>query len=166
MSPERCLHAWAAGENASHDSSPTCKGDTTLFLWIRKSTMCRGDLDRELHAGLRCSCRMPDLRARERRSTTSESSAPKSILQFGKLDLQKARRETQLWPINRLMFLISSAVLPCRYVAQHTTLFIPTQSCMSNRSSYLTSCCIPACRMLAVRFQPLFMHRVIRDCNR
>ena len=118
------------------------------------------DLDRELHAGLRCSCRMPDLRARERRSTTSESSGPKSILQFGKLDLQKARRETQLWPINRLMFLISSAVLPCRYVAQHTTLFIPTQSCMSNRSSYLTSCCIPACRMLAVRLQTLFMHRV------
>lgn len=84
------------------NSSPTCRGDTTLFLWIRKSTMCRGDLDRELHAGLRCSCRMPDLnpagRARERGSTASASasSAPKPILHFGKLDLQEARREKHL----------------------------------------------------------------------
>ena len=132
--------------------------------------MCRGDLDRELHAGLRCSCRMPDLnpagRARERGSTASASSAPNPILHFGKLDLQEARREKHLQPVNCLMFLISSAVLRC---ASHNTqryLSIPTQSCMSNRSSYLTSCCIPACRMLAVRLQPLFMHRVIRDCNR
>jgi hypothetical protein len=86
--------------------------------WIRKSTIHRSDLDRKLHAGLRCG--MPDLqvgnpagRARERGSTASESSAPKPILHFGKPDSQEARREQHLKPINRLMFLISSAVLRC-----------------------------------------------------